>query len=89
MDNEIAKFVQDRNEALLSLDESKIRVFAVAYGIALPIHDQTFWGMVHKARLEIPTLSEEAHKVSREWLHKHGMKTFLGDSPLPPTGASE
>jgi len=46
----IAEMVKDRDEALLSLDEKKIRAYAAKYGVTMPTGWHSFWGGVHKAR---------------------------------------
>jgi len=78
---EIQQFVADRNAALSSLDEQAIRAFGKKWGARLPPDAPTFWAGVHKARLEIVSLSEEAKEISRTWLRENGFKTLMGDKP--------
>lgn len=71
------RFERHRNEALLSLDEDKIRAYACMYGIEMP-HDERFWIAVHKARCEILALPKEARDLSRDWLIKNGHFPGIG-----------
>ena len=66
----IRKFVQERNEALGSLDEAKIKAYMKKYGCDIP--EPYFWPSIHKARLQIGGLSEEEKELSRTWLIEHG-----------------
>jgi hypothetical protein len=68
-----ASFLQQRNAALLSLDREQIEAYCARYGIVLPERDLAWWGSVHKARLDIPTMPEEAKETSRRWLAEHGL----------------
>lgn len=70
----IRKFVQERNEALGSLDEGKIKAYMKKYGCD-DIPEPYFWPSIHKARLQIGSLSEEEKEISREWLMEHGYST--------------
>ncbi len=69
---DIAEFVKERNEALLSLDRSKIEAYAKKYGVKLPSSDEAFWRGVHKAICNITSFSDEVRQRSEEWLLKHG-----------------
>lgn len=66
----IRKCVQERNEALGSLDEAKIKAYMKKYGCDIP--EPYFWPSIHKARLQIGSLSEEEKELSRTWLIEHG-----------------
>ena len=65
-------FRKDRDEALLSLDEDKIRTYCQTYGAPMSSDPTVFWASVHKARLQILSIPEEAKEVSRRWLRTHG-----------------
>lgn len=81
IEEQIAAFVKARDEALLALDEKRIRKLYRMNGGYVPEAPQAFWGAVHKARLEIEAMPEDAKEISRKWLREHGMKTFMGDEP--------
>ena len=53
---DLKQFIAERNEALLSLDKSKIERFAKKYDIHLPTDDEVFWRGVHKAICNIPSI---------------------------------
>ncbi len=57
-----------RNEALISLNESKIRAYGDKYGEKFP-HGIAFWMAVHKARVECTDMPHSVREFSREWLH--------------------
>ena len=70
----VTKFVKERNEALLSLDEIKIKKFSKKYGVTLSDNPLVFWAFIHKARIEIASFSEEVKEESRNWLLSLGFK---------------
>jgi hypothetical protein len=73
--DKIEKMMQERDEALLSLDEAKIVAFCMRYGLDVVLSNELlFWASVHKARLRISTFSEEARLESERWLKEHGFK---------------
>ena len=43
------QFLNDRDEALLSLDETKLRAYMQKYGAQAPADSNVFWCGVHKA----------------------------------------
>ena len=61
---------EERDAALLSLDEAQIRRYAKRWGIWMPAEESPFWAGVHRARLSLP-LSEEEHEQSIAWLAEH------------------
>ena len=73
----IRQFVIERDEALKSTDEEKIRAYAKKYRINMPSQEIVFWLGVHKARLHIATLTEEEKQVSRDWIRFHGFKAEI------------
>lgn len=75
--------VADRDEALGSLDEAKIRAYAAKYGEAASMSDDplVFWGGVHFARTNIRTLPMEQRTLSKRWLRDHGAFRMLAQVP--------
>jgi hypothetical protein len=72
-DEQIAEFMKERNEALLSLDEWKIRGYLKKWnGDVGPAHPEAFWRGVHKAITAIPGLPLERRLASKAWLDSHG-----------------
>ncbi|HEY8562833.1 MAG TPA: hypothetical protein VIL74_20815 [Pyrinomonadaceae bacterium] len=76
---DLVNFVKERDEALRSLDEIKIREYAIKYRVPLPQNIQVFWAAVHKARLASNGITEQEKQISREWLTQNGFQPeFLG-----------
>jgi len=74
----IEQFVKERDEALLSLDEQKIRAMIKQWnGIEMP-QGQLFWAVVHKAITGAVSLPIEFRKQSKAWLRQHGLKSCDG-----------
>lgn len=67
------KFIRERNEALLSLDEQKIRAYMKKYGVYFgPKNETVWWAGVHKAILGISSITPEQRERSEKWLIEHG-----------------
>ena len=47
--SEIEAFLKERNEALFSYDERKIKAYMRKYGLRAPTNNTVFWGAVNKA----------------------------------------
>jgi hypothetical protein len=79
-DKLIAQFVKERNEALFSLDEEKIRAFYGKWGdkAKLPTNPLVFWAGIHKAICNITSAPEDVKAKSRAWLKEHGFKESIG-----------
>ena len=69
-----SQFIEDRNDALLSLDKGKIKAYAAKYGARISDNDEIFWASVHKARIVIKAIPESEKEISRKWLKEHGFK---------------
>lgn len=65
-------FVKERDEALRSLDKTKIEAYMKKYQVYRPADDEVFWAGIHKARLMATSMTEEEKEVSRQWLRDHG-----------------
>ena len=75
----IKKFAQERDDALLSLDEKKIRTYGKKYGVPLPKDEQVFWAGIHKARTAITSFPEDEKERSRKWLIEHGFLPYVAE----------
>lgn len=64
-------FLNDRNEALLSLDIDKINAYLRKYGSPELSNDEVGWRAIHKARTAITAFSESERQKSRDWLAEH------------------
>lgn len=67
------EFLRERNDAILSMDEGKIRDFSRKYGIPEPQEDIVFWSGIHKSILALNAASEEQKTASKAWLDRHGI----------------
>ena len=77
--DKINEFVADRNEALLSMDKSKIIDFSVKWNVGLHFvasNDDLFWHSVHVARTGIENFPADEKLKSEEWLYERGFKTM-------------
>ncbi len=80
MDDEIEKFVTERDEMLLSMDIERMRMFHRRYNPDIPPPDDDEVALVtmHKARSGARTLPESEQKLSRDWLTARGYR-HLGE----------
>jgi hypothetical protein len=74
MTNEFRRFVQERDEALKSLDEAKIKAYMLKWLGRYPSSPRVFWASVHKARLGLNTMTAQEKAASRDWLSSHGFR---------------
>lgn len=73
----LAAFKRERNEALLSLDEQKLRAFHRKWNeTELPDNMTVFWDAIHKAITGCLDLPIEFRRKSKVWLDEHGFKSF-------------
>lgn len=80
-DKKLEMFKLERNEALLSLDEGKIRAFHLNWnGKTIP-QGKVFWGSIHKAITGCLDLPLEFRKQSKKWLNENNLKS-LDDGDL-------
>lgn len=69
----IERFLKDRNEALFSYDERRIKAYMRKYGLRIPANDTVFWAAVNKAICNITTAPPELVAKAENWLAEHGM----------------
>lgn len=80
--DEHARFESERDAALLSLDEDRIRAMHRKWtGDELPTDAVLFWGSIHKAITGIATLPLAFRRESKRWLGGHGLRS-LDDGEL-------
>ena len=70
---DIATFVRERNEALLSLDREKINAYCRKYGAPEMPDTVVGWAGIHKARTAIRDFPPDEVEKSIRWLAEHGM----------------
>lgn len=79
---DLEQFKADRNEALLSLDEHKIRAMYKKWnGFDLNANPEVFWISVHKAITAALDLPDEFRQKSKTWLKERGW-TSMDDGDL-------
>lgn len=79
---DLEEFNRRKREALLSLDEGKIRAFAKEMGMDdFPDNPEVFWGSVHKAITGTPSLPIEFRRQSKKYLDDRGFRS-LDDGDL-------
>ena len=76
----LARYVQDRNEALLTLDAELISAFYHRWHLALP-RAESFWLVVHKIRHFTPDMPAKARAESGAWLRARGYHALDGSRP--------
>lgn len=82
---DIAEFVKERDEVLLSGDLDRLYAFHAKYNPDVPAFAsrEIAEASMHKARTAAKSLPIEARLESKRWLTNHGMKS-LDDGDLPP-----
>ena len=74
----LQRFVQERNEALFSLDKDRLKAYMRKYN--LPVEDcsdDVFWASVYKAICNIKNAPEPIAEEARTWLNERGFRTTI------------
>lgn len=79
---DLTNFIQDRNEAIASLDKEKILAYCEKYKIKVPEDEEVFWAGVHKAvcnlfLLENSSISSKQFNKSYDWLTERGYTPLI------------
>ena len=79
---DIKEFINDRYEAMLSLDKKKIIAYCNKYNISVPLDDEIFWAGVHKTICNLyfsenTRVTLKQYTTSCDWLQKHGYSPFI------------
>lgn len=69
----IESYVKERNTALFSLDEGKIRKFMEKNGIPIPEQPDAFWGAVYKVIVNTPNAPVVIRRKAEIGLRRLGM----------------
>jgi len=69
----------ERDEALLSLDITKISNYCKKYGVSMPEDEDAYWGGVHKAITGLKNADRQKRLYSVKWLLARGYEHFLDD----------
>ena len=83
----IMQFIKDRDDALQSLDEKKIKAYLRKYHVTPPSNPVVFWMGVHKAITAATSLPIEFRRKSAMWLAIRGSKS-MDDGELAVNVAS-
>jgi hypothetical protein len=77
MTENLGAFLEDRHEALVSMNLDKINAYMKKYGSAFTLPDNEIgWAAVHKARTACLSLSDEERATSERWLTEHHMGSW-------------
>ena len=71
-------YIKDRDEALLSLDEKKIRAFCKKYNVPLSDNPVVFWAGIYKSILAMKNSPVEIRRKAENWLDSHGFQRGVG-----------
>ena len=79
---DLTNYIQDRNEAFISMDKDKILAYCEKYKISVPENEEIFWTGVHKVICNLflsddSPISIEQYNKSYEWLIEHGYTPSL------------
>ena len=66
------QFIEERNNALFSLDYSMIQEFYAKYRTQPPRDENEYWRQVYVAIMRLPESPKICVKIAREWLRKNG-----------------
>lgn len=72
------KFIKERNEALFSLNEKKIRKYCKKYGVTIPRNEEVFWRTIYKTVCNVEDTPQEVKERAMEWLKEHGSTPKMG-----------
>ena len=71
-------FLQERNEALFSLDKIKIMAYLRKYNLPTEASsDVVFWAGIYKAICNIKNAPEPIVEEARTWLNEKGFSTTI------------
>lgn len=73
-----SEYKKERDEALMTMDESTIRAMLDKHGIEQP-PESRFWATVHQAITGSTGIDRQKRLESVKWLVVRGMKHFLND----------
>ena len=66
------KFIKERNEALFSLDEKKIRRYCKKHSVTIPRDEEVFWRTIYKSVCNVEDAPQEVKERAIVWLKEHG-----------------
>lgn len=76
LEEKITEFRNDRDSALLTMDEQKIREFGKRYNIQMSEKPLVFWATVHKSITAVQNLPLELRQKSKDWLTENGFQSM-------------
>ncbi len=87
--SDLDTFVSDRDNALLSLDEQKIRAFGLKYSIPLSDNLIVFWASVYKSVLAMKNSPANIRRKAEDWLDSHGFERGYRNASAAPEEPEE
>lgn len=73
--DEVGRYIDERNAAVLSLDLATFKAFANKYGV--DISDRVLEITMYKMAYNIESFPPETKKKAADWLKEHGYSTNL------------
>lgn len=73
----VHSWVEERNAALFSLNERKIKNYCKKYEVPIPEDKTVFWAGVYKMILAIPTAPMKLKLQAAQWLGEHGFSMTI------------
>ena len=67
------EFVKERNKALFSYNEAKIKAYMQKYGVPIPDNETVFWAMVNKCICNVTSAPPVLVAKAEKWLSERGM----------------
>ena len=77
-------FVKDRDAALLSLDENKIRAFCRKYNVQISDNPLVFWASIYKSILAMRNCPADIRENAGTWRDSHGFHREIGPVDAEP-----
>lgn len=74
---EISDYVTKRNKALESLNKEELEKLFTGAGIEVPENEEVFWAGVHKARMQVTSMSDRLKEESAAWLLANGYHEMM------------
>ena len=78
LNKQLSMFINERNSALVSLNEKRIKKLFRKWGVPYPEDRTVFWASVHMSIIEIYKcggryVKKEHYERSKEWLVQNGL----------------
>lgn len=74
----LERFLEERNAALFSLDENRIKEYCRKHGLQIPENKKVFWGAIYKSICNITDAPNEVVEIARQRLKEMGWSENIG-----------